>query len=58
MTEHHVIRDQGYGRSYSRVCDTRAQAEAEMAKWQREGLEGAHPSLINGGDWRIEERDA
>ena len=50
-----VVRDQGHGRVYNRVgYETEAEALAAMRVWQREGLAGAHPSLIGGGEWRIE----
>jgi hypothetical protein len=55
--EFEVIRDQGYGRVYSRLARTRADAERCMANWMREGIEHAHPSLRLGGDFRIQRRN-
>ena len=53
-----VTRDQGYGRCFCRVYDTREEAEAGMAQWKREGIGHMHPSLQLGGDWYIQERAA
>ena len=62
MSEYHAMASARDGLAFEcRECaSARSRAYHEShreARKQRQGIENAHPSLINGGDWRIEERE-